>query len=79
MDFVVVFRIRLALFLGFLSDGFLHGLPLFVGHFEFLDRLRIELVAIDDDVLHCTSAVRFERNSVDSSHPSIFGVEGAVL
>lgn len=79
MDFGMVGRIFLADFLGTLVDGVLHGLPLFVGHFEFLDSLRIELIAIDDDVLHRTSAVRFERNTVDTAHPSIFGVEGAVL
>ena len=79
MDFGMVGRIFLADFLGALVDGVLHGLPLFVGHFEFLDSLRIELIAIDDDVLHRTSAVRFERNTVDTAHPSIFGVEGAVL
>ena len=79
MDFGMVGRIFLADFLGTLVDGVLHGLPLVVGDFEFFDSPRIELVAIDDDVLHSALAVRFKRYIIDTAHPSIFGVEGAVL
>ena len=75
----MVFRIRFALFLGFLSDGFLHGLPLFVGDFELFNSLRIEFVAVNDYILHSASAVRFERYAIDPAHPSFFGVVGAVL
>ena len=68
MDFLVIFRPRFAFFLGAFMDSCLHRFPLLFRDLEFLDVVRIPYIAIDDDILHGGSAMRFEWHIVHSAH-----------
>lgn len=78
MDFLVIFRPRFTFLLGFLSDGFLHGFPLFFRDLEFLDRPCVVHVTVNRDSFHGCPAVGFQWYSKNTFDPACFGVVGAV-
>lgn len=74
----MVFGIELALADCTLVDGFLHGFPLFLGDFEFVDAPDIVDVTICHPRVHGHAAMGLERDSSYTGHFACLGVEGAV-
>ena len=74
----MVFGIELALADCTLVDGALHGFPLFLGDFEFVDAPDIVDVTIRHPRVHGHTAMGLERNTTYTGHFACLGVEGAV-
>ena len=72
----MVFGIELALADCTLVDGALHGFPLFLGDFEFVDAEWVVDVAVCHPRIHGHGAMGFEW-SIDAAHDSGFLVEWA--
>ena len=78
MDFGMVFGIEFALADSTLMHGALHGFPLFLGDFEFVDAPDVVDVTICHPRVHRHAAMGLERDSSYTGHFAGLGVEGAV-
>lgn len=76
--FRMVFGIELALADCTFVHGALHGFPLFLGDFEFVDAPDIVDVTICHPRVHRHAAMGLERDSSYTGHFAGLGVEGAV-
>ena len=74
----MVFGIELALADCTLVDGFLHGFPLFLGDFEFVDAMDVVDVTICHPRVHRHAAMGLQWHTSYTGHYACLGVEGAV-
>ena len=78
MDFFVIGVIGFTDAFRLLTGGVLHLSPFGFGYAHGLNRLHLVLIAVDDDFFHRASAVGFDGESVEVTHPTMLGVVGAV-
>ena len=78
MDFLVIGVIGFADAFRLLTGGVLHLSPFSFGYAHGLNRPHLVLIAVDDDFFHRASAVGFDGESVEVTHPTMLGVVGAV-